>query len=165
MATTEHQTGDKLVYPNQGVVEVLDIEMKDIAGTDMMFYVLRVLGSERKIMVPVQNAEKIGLRSLISESEIDSVFAVLRDSETLFAGTTWHKRYKGYQDMLKTGELNDTAAVLRDLLRAKTAGRKLSFGERQILEQAQTGLVKEIALAREVPEDEVSAQMAEVFAA
>ena len=46
------------------------IEEKDIAGNRLQFYVLRLLDTEHKIMVPVANAKNIGLRAPISEDEI-----------------------------------------------------------------------------------------------
>ena len=50
------KVGDKAVYPAQGVAEVIRIEEKDIAGKRQAFYVLRIMDTDRKIMVP---AEKI----------------------------------------------------------------------------------------------------------
>ena len=61
------KVGDKAVYPAQGVAEVIKIEEKDIAGKRQAFYVLRIMDTDRKIMVPVSNATAVGLRSVISE--------------------------------------------------------------------------------------------------
>ena len=52
----EFKVGDKAVYPAQGVAEVISIDEKDIAGSRQRFYVLRILDTDRKIMVPVSNA-------------------------------------------------------------------------------------------------------------
>ena len=56
----QFKVGDKAVYPAQGVAEVVSIEEKDIAGSRQRFYVLRILDTDRKIMVPVSNAKAIG---------------------------------------------------------------------------------------------------------
>ena len=53
--THDFKVGDKAVYPAQGVAEVVSIEEKDIAGNRQKFYVLRILDTDRKIMVPVNN--------------------------------------------------------------------------------------------------------------
>jgi CarD family transcriptional regulator len=63
----QFKVGDKAVYPAQGVAEVVNIEEKDIAGNRQRFYVLRILDTDRKIMVPVNNASAVGLRQVISE--------------------------------------------------------------------------------------------------
>src|SRR5215510_5567931 len=62
----QFKVGDKAVYPAQGVAEVVNIEEKDIAGNRQRFYVLRILDTDRKIMVPVSNASAVGLRQVIS---------------------------------------------------------------------------------------------------
>src|SRR5580704_7425463 len=58
----QFKVGDKAVYPAQGVAEVVNIEEKDIAGNRQRFYVLRILDTDRKIMVPVSNAGAAGPR-------------------------------------------------------------------------------------------------------
>ena len=73
------KVGDKAVYPAQGVAEVISIEEKDIAGSRQCFYVLRILDTDRKIMVPVTNAGAVGLRQVISEIEIREIFDILRE--------------------------------------------------------------------------------------
>ncbi len=63
----EFKVGDKAVYPAQGVAEVISIDEKDIAGQRQRFSVLRILDTDRQIMVPVSNAKAVGLRQVISE--------------------------------------------------------------------------------------------------
>ena len=94
-ARTEDQqfkVGDKAVYPAQGVAEVISIEEKDIAGNRMKFYVLRILDTNRKIMVPVHNAKSVGLRPPISEQEIREIFVILKDRTIAFDNQTWNRR-------------------------------------------------------------------------
>ena len=74
----QFKVGDKAVYPAQGVAEVVNIEEKDIAGNRQKFYVLRILDTDRKIMVPVANASAVGLRQVISEQEIREIFDEVR---------------------------------------------------------------------------------------
>ena len=77
----EFKIGDKAVYPAQGVAEVISIDEKDIAGQRQRFYVLRILDTDRKIMVPVSNADAVGLRQVISEQEIREIFDILKDQK------------------------------------------------------------------------------------
>ena len=89
-ASTEitFKVGDKAVYPAQGVAEVIRIEEKDIAGARQRFYVLKILDSDRKIMVPVTNASAVGLRQVISEEEIREIFDILRERNIAFDNQT-----------------------------------------------------------------------------
>jgi CarD family transcriptional regulator len=164
-ARTEKQlfkVGDKAVYPAQGVAEVISIEEKDIAGNRLKFYVLRILDTNRKIMVPVNNAKSVGLRRPISETEIEEIFAILRERTIAFDNQTWNRRYRGFMDKIKTGSVFDVAEVMRDLYRLK-AEKSLSFGERRMLETARALIVKEIAVTREKSEEKVQAEIEEIF--
>jgi CarD family transcriptional regulator len=156
------KVGDKAVYPAQGVAEVISIEEKDIAGNRLKFYVLRILDTNRKIMVPVNNAKSVGLRRPISEEEIEEIFAILRERTIAFDNQTWNRRYRGFMDKIKTGSVFDVAEVMRDLYRLK-AEKSLSFGERRMLETARALIVKEIAVTREKSEEKIQAEIEEIF--
>jgi CarD family transcriptional regulator len=158
----EFKVGDKAVYPAQGVAEVISIDEKEIAGARQRFYVLRILDTDRKIMVPVSNANAVGLRQVISEQEIREIFDILRERTIGFDTQTWNRRYRGFMDKIKTGSIYDVAEVLRDLYRLK-ASKQLSFGERRMLDTARSLIVKEIAIAREKTEDEVKTEIEAIF--
>ncbi len=158
----EFKVGDKAVYPAQGVAEVVSIDERDIAGSVQLFYVLRILDSDRKIMVPVANADAVGLRQVISELEIREIFDILEERTIGFDTQTWNRRYRGFMDKIKTGSIYDVAEVLRDLYRLK-ANKQLSFGERRMLDTARTLIVKEIAIARDQSEEQVKADIEAIF--
>ena len=158
----EFKVGDKAVYPAQGVAEVIRIEEKDIAGSRQRFYVLKILDTDRKIMVPVANADAVGLRQIISEREIREIFDILRERTLAFDNQTWNRRYRGFMDKIKTGSIYDVAEVLRDLCRLK-CDKQLSFGERRMLDTARSLLVKEIAIARGQGEDRVRDEIEAIF--
>ncbi len=161
-ADMQFKVGDKAVYPAQGVAEVVDIEEKDIGGSRQQFYVLRILDTDRKIMVPVKNANAVGLRQVISEQEIQEIFDILRERTLAFDNQTWNRRYRGFMDKIKTGSIYDVAEVLRDLYRLKT-DKQLSFGERRMLDTARTLIVKEIAIARKQTEENVKNEIEAIF--
>jgi len=156
------KVGDKAVYPAQGVAEVIRIEEKDTAGSRQKFYVLRILDTDRKIMVPVANAGAVGLRQVINELEIQEIFDILRERTIAFDNQTWNRRYRGFMDKIKTGSIYDVAEVLRDLYRLKT-DKQLSFGERRMLDTARSLIVKEIAIARKQGEEQVKAEIEAIF--
>ncbi len=160
----QFKVGDKAVYPAQGVAEVVNIEEKDIAGNRQRFYVLRILDTDRKIMVPVSNASAVGLRQVISEQEIREIFDILRERTIAFDNQTWNRRYRGFMDKIKTGSIYDVAEVLRDLYRLKT-DKQLSFGERRMLDTARSLIVKEIAISRDQTEEQVKAEIEAIFMA
>jgi CarD family transcriptional regulator len=156
------KVGDKAVYPARGVAEVIRIEEKDIAGSRQCFYVLRILDTDHKVMVPVTNASAVGLRQVISELEICEIFDILRERTIAIDKQTWNRRYRGFMDKIKTGSIYDVAEVLRDLYRLKT-DKQLSFGERRMLDTARGLIVKEIAIARAQTEEQVKTEIESIF--
>ena len=51
-------------YPAHGVGKIESIESKSIGGKRQDFYIMRILDNSMKIMIPVPNAETVGLRGL-----------------------------------------------------------------------------------------------------
>ena len=160
----EFKVGDKAVYPAQGVAEVISIDEKDIAGSRQRFYVLRILDTDRKIMVPVSNANAVGLRQVISEQEIREIFDILKERTIGFDTQTWNRRYRGFMDKIKTGSVYDVAEVMRDLYRLK-AEKSLSFGERRMLDTAKNLIVKELSVAKNTTEVKVEKELERIFSA
>ena len=113
-------------------------------------------------MVPVKNAEAVGLRGVICEEEIREIFEILRERTVAFDNQTWNRRYRGFMDKIKTGSIYDVAEVLRDLYRLK-AEKSLSFGERRMLDNARTLVVKELAIALARTEDSVREEIEAIF--
>ena len=156
------KVGDKAVYPAQGVAEVIDIEEKDIAGNRQTFYVLRILDTDRKILVPVKNADAVGLRQVITEPEIQEIFDILRERTIAFDNQTWNRRYREYMAKIKTGSPYEVARVLRDLYILK-GDKNLSFGERKMFDTAKALLVKELAVSKAESEQKIETKISEIF--
>ena len=159
-----YTVGAKVYYPVHGVAEVTTMESRSIGGQDISIYVLKILESGLKIMVPTNNADAVGLRALLSHEEIDEVYDILQSKEGGTDTQTWNRRHREYMDKIKTGSAFEIAEVLRDLclLRDK---KSLSFGERRMLETARSLLVKEIACARDSSENDVVEEIEGFFEA
>ena len=162
--TTEFAVGDKAVYPAQGVAEVVSIDTKEIMGTSQTFYVLRVLDSDKKIMIPVQKVDDVGLRQIIANSGVDEVYDILRERDVDLNTQTWNRRYRAYVEKIQTGSPFEIAEVLRDLNLLK-AYKTLSFGEKKMLDNAKRLLVQELAIAKDATEEAVADELETIFAA
>ena len=156
--------GDMAVYPAQGVAEVVGIEEKEISGKAMRFYVLRIVDTDMRIMVPLTKSREVGLRQIIDEEEIEEVFEILREKEVHVDKQTWNRRYRGFMEKIKTGSLFEVAEVFRDLYRLKST-KTLSFGERRMLDTAKNLIVKELSEARKTSEDNMEKELEEICAA
>ncbi|MEZ4399153.1 MAG: CarD family transcriptional regulator [Kofleriaceae bacterium] len=158
----QFQVGDKAVYPVHGVAEVVALETRDIGGAKTSVYILKIVETGLKIMVPTANAGAVGLRELIVAKQVKEVYAILKSRDVPRDTQTWNRRYREYMEKIKTGSVFEIAEVLRDLCVLRGT-KDLSFGERRMLETARTLLVKEIAIAKGATEEKVGAEVDALF--
>jgi CarD family transcriptional regulator len=154
MKKTQFKVGDKAVCPAQGVAEVAEIVEKEIAGVKQSFYVLKIIDSNMRVMIPTSNADAIGLRELVNDKQIKVILSIIGETPPAHDNRTWNRRYRGFMEKIKTGNLFDIAEVFRDLSILKNT-KSLSFGERRMLELAKNLIVKEIAISRKKSEEKV----------
>ncbi len=161
------KVGKKAVYPAHGVVQVKAVESKEICGTKKDFYILQVIDSDVTVMVPTDNAETVGLRPVISKTQITRIYKILRnkskDSEQLNGHQSWNKRYREYSDKLKSGDIYEVANVLKDINLLQN-DKDLSFGEKRIMDSALSLLVKEISIAKNLKEELVTKEIDKILA-
>ena len=156
------QSGDKAVDPAQGVTEITGIESMEIGEVQQNFYVLRVLDTDKKIRIPINKVDAVGLRSVIQGAEVEEVYEILRERPVKFDQQTWNRRYRRYLEKIKTGSVYDVAEVLRDLYLLKY-DKNLSFGERKMLDTARSLLVKELSIAKSTTEESIETELEEMF--
>ena len=162
MATKNFKVSDKIVYPGHGVGEICSIQSRMIAGTEQQFFEIKIIDSGMKIMVPVVQLESVGLRKVIDKKSLNKVYAILKDRDFKIDTQTWNRRFRQYSQKIKTGSVFEIAEVLRDLS-VLSVGKDLSFGEKKMLDTAQSLLVSEIAIAKARPHDKVMGELREIF--
>jgi CarD family transcriptional regulator len=159
----EFQIGDLAVYPAHGVGRIEAIESKVISGEKHDFYIMKVLENNMVIMIPTWNVDSVGLRDVISESDIPKVYEIMRkDRESPIDSQTWNRRYRDYMEKIKTGSLYEVAEVYRDLYLLKL-NKDLSFGERKLYDTAQFLLVKELSTAMNSDENTILSEIESLF--
>lgn len=154
--------GDMAVYPAHGVGVIKSIQTQTVGGIDQAFYVLEILENNMTIMIPTKSSANVGLRAIVSKKEVATVIAILEDRTCEIGTQTWNRRYRDYMDKIKTGSVHEVAAVLRDLF-LLSIDKDLSYGERKMLDTAKNLLVKELSLAQDVDEANVSRKIDTIF--
>ncbi len=152
---------ERIVYPAHGVAKVNRILEKKLGSSVSFFYELTFLSKPMIILVPVDNAEMVGIRRLSTSSNIHEIFKTL--SETSPAAyepntTNWNKRNKEYQRKIRTGNLRETCEIYRDLKRIENV-KGLSFGEKNLLLQTELLLCEEIALVNNIEHEKAVEQL------
>ena|SRR3989338_8040522 len=156
------KVGDYVVCPGHGVGQVYSIDIREANGETQTLYIIKIVQNGMKIMIPTDT--KDGVRELITDQDISGVFDLLKNHDVKVDNSTWNRRHRDYLNKLKTGSLIEIADVLRSLLLLK-ASKKLSFGERKMLDQCKELIVKEIALSSGKHEKDVSTQIDSCFGA
>lgn len=156
------KVGDLAVYPAQGVGVIESIESREVMGSTQAFYIMKILGSNMKIMIPLNSAKAVGLREIISAKEIPKIYDILKNKDITIDKQTWNKRYRDYLEKIKTGSVYEVARVLRDLFILKN-DKDLSFGERKMMDTAKGLLIKEISIATKSEETKIEEDINALF--
>jgi len=154
MTVRDFKLKDKVVCPAQGVGEVTDIVDKEIAGKRQKFYVVKLLDTSLRVMIPIESARNIGMRELVSDDQIKVIMSIIAERPPSLDNRTWNRRYRGFMEKIKTGNLFDIAEVYRDLSLLKME-KSLSFGERRMLDLARNLIIKEISISKKWDEEKV----------
>ena len=158
------EPGTHCVHPQHGVVEVAGVVERDVSGKKIPFYELRLVASDGKILLPVAAAEHAGLRPIMSEREADDILAFMRTRRPGVDSRPFQKRMRIYGEMMRSGDRQAIAEVLRDMNRTAES-KDLSFGERKLLTQARAMLVTEIALAKHTTVEAIENELDAAFVA
>ncbi len=154
--------GDLAAYPAHGVGRIEAIETREISGEKQDFYIMKILESNMIIMIPVNNVESVGLRDIIDEEEVARVYEIMKLRDIPADNQTWNRRYRDYMEKIKTGSVYEVAEVLRDLYLMRVE-KELSFGERKMLDTAETLLLKELSIAKKTDEDAIMSDIKIMF--
>lgn len=145
--------GQKVAYPSQGVCLVEDIRKQFIGNNLMRIYLLRVLYDNSTIFVPTENAENVGIRPIICQTQLKRLLSDLeKDFDEISAD--WKIRSREYGEKLQSGDVFAAADVLKKLT-FLSREKKLSFREQNLLEKARFLIVSEIINANLEDEEEI----------
>ena len=149
-----YKVGDMVVYPRHGAAKVEAITERTVKGVTREYLQLSVLSSDGLVInVPVDNAKKVGVRDIVSASEVAKVFGILR-TPIIEKEMNWSRRYKLNVEKIATGDINKIAEVVRDLAQRDVDEHGLSAGEKRMLTKARAILTSEIALSEKIDEAE-----------
>lgn len=137
------RVGQRVVYPNHGVGVIENIEQKQIGGDQFSFYALRLSFNNSLVLVPVQNADEVGLRTPISTTVCDQVLNYLSEDFSKIP-PDWKARFREFSEKVKSGDVFEIADVLKKLTFLHRL-KPLSFRESRLLEKAQYLVISELA--------------------
>src|SRR6266849_1673951 len=142
----DYKIGDKVVYPNHGVGLVEQISYGVLNGRTERYFMIRIVSSGLRVMVPQSNSEAVGLRAVIRSNDATKVLGFLEKGK-LNSHHDWKHRFEENSERMRTGSLLEVAVVLKSLV-SLSRSKPLSFREKKMLERAKYLLVSEMATSR-----------------
>ncbi|HCX04569.1 MAG: CarD family transcriptional regulator [Tissierellales bacterium] len=156
-----YRLGDKIVYPMHGAGVIESVEEKEVLGEKKKYFIIKMPVNEMKLMIPVDNVENIGVRKIISNSEVEEVFDILREDSSLNK-MNWNKRYRANMDRMKSGDIFEVARIVRSLT-YRDQEKGLSTGEKKMLSNAKQILISELILAEDSSSEEIESRIDKII--
>jgi CarD family transcriptional regulator len=151
--TNLFQIDQKVVYPSQGVGIIISIEEKEFKSVKIPYYVIYLEVSDMTIMVPVDKAEELGIRSIVMEEDAQKALNLIGEDFDPIP-SDWKLRYQMNLDLLKKGSVMDIATIVRSLYH-RSKVKELPILERKLYDSALKLLVDEVAFSLHIPKEEV----------
>jgi CarD family transcriptional regulator len=145
--------GDKVFYPRHGAGIIEGIEEKEVLGEKCKYYVIRIALGDMRVMVPLNKTEIHGIRGITSENRIDDIYNIL-SGETSYMCNNWSKRYRESEAKIRKGDIFEMSELVKNLT-ITDRQKKLSAGEKRILENARQLLVSELMLILGEPYEKI----------
>ncbi len=150
---TRYKVGEEIVYPIQGVGHIKAIEEREFKEQKLLYYIIYLEVTDMTIMVPVDRADELGIRPIVSKEEAEKALKLIaEDYEPIPAD--WKMRYQMNLDLLKKGSVLDIATVVRALYH-RSQIKELPILERKLYDNALKLLVDEISFSLNKKKEEV----------
>jgi len=153
--------GDRIIYPNQGLAIIEDIQDELLYGERFQVYRVRILSNNTLVMVPSANTEEIGIRPPITEDSVDEIFQFLKKHRVAVCND-WKGRYKENVSLMRSGTIFDMACVLKSLYFLSLT-KPLSFREKKMLEKVKELLIAEISEVSDLSLREIEQRLADTL--
>jgi CarD family transcriptional regulator len=137
--------GDKVMHPKFGAGQITGEEHRELVGGFKHYYVIQVLGQTATAYVPVSKMDELGVRLIMSLSNLGRILDILRSVPSVLSDDH-RERQARVLEQLETGLPILVAEVIRDLTwRAKL--EHLTPKDTTLLNQGREQLANEMALA------------------
>lgn len=155
--STQFAVDEKVVYPSQGVGEIREIFERQVGETKVSYYRIYLEVSDMIVMVPCENAEKLGIRKIVSAEDAQKSLDLLGQPVESVT-SDWKQRYQDNLNLLKKGSIEDITNIVRTLYH-RSKVKELPIQERKLYDTARKLLADEIAIALGISSKEVESML------
>jgi len=164
VVTSAFKVGDKIIHPSHGAGIVTEIKELGFFGKkNKPYYSIELLSEPGTVvMVPVKDADRVGLRHPMSRSQLSRVWHRLR-AEPRALPSDHKERYSLVRTRIEDGDVLEIAAVLRDLWWKDFSIRKLTTEGKRLYAKGMRLLASEVAVIQGSELAEAEAQISETL--
>ncbi|MEC5240807.1 CarD family transcriptional regulator, partial [Bacillus mycoides] len=128
-------------------------EEKEFSGKKQQYYVIKMSISNMQVMIPMGKILSSSIRPVTDILALKHIIQIFQhgESDKLLP---WKQRYKVNTDKIKTGEIQEGAEVVRDLMRMKKE-KALNTSEKKMLDNAHEFLISELGLIKGITENQI----------
>lgn len=162
------QMGDKVVYGIHGICIIADIETRMVDKKCMEYYVLKPMDKpEACYYVPTKNQAAVSkLSAVLTRQEFEELLHSGDSARDLWIADE-NKRKQLYKELIMGSDRKTLIHMVHTLHKQKkeqlSAGRKFHQCDENFLHDAEKRLNSEFALILDIPQNEVSAYMKQLF--
>lgn len=160
------EVGSPIVHPIHGAGILKQIDKRQVRGRLLSYYVIDFPYSDLgSVMVPIEMAEKVGLRTINNDSSMDEIFTSLSENtseDEEEESKSFHQRYRDYLEKIQSGDLVQVAKVYRLLCR-RSMVKPLGTKDKALFETARQLLISEIVYSKDVVDSEAGAMLDEAM--
>ncbi|MBF0547460.1 MAG: hypothetical protein HQM08_23675 [Candidatus Riflebacteria bacterium] len=149
----QFSVGSPIVHPIHGAGIMRAVQKREIRGKMMNYYVIDFPYSDLgQVMVPVEMADKVGLRPVSGNTNIEGIFETLSENFSEAEeeeSKSFHQRYREYLEKIQSGDLLQVAKVYR-LLYRRSLNKPLGTKDKSLFETARQLLISEIVFSKSI---------------
>ena len=157
MAECSFTVKERVVYPGQGVGEIVEITEKKFKDELLTYYVIYFEESDMTVLVPAQKSQELGIRTIVSAEEAETALSFLSEKYDPIP-TDWKMRYQMNLDLFKTGSILDNASIVRSLYH-RSRIKELPIQERKLYDSAYRIFHDELSYALQKTKSEIEAMI------
>lgn len=163
------QPGDLVIYGSTGVCRVEAVEQPGLSGGDgeKMYYRLKPLHQDGLIYTPAEGG-KVAMRAVISRAEAEALVELIPTIHAQpWQGGTLQALAQRYQAVVRTHDCRELLELILSIYakrrQAESQKRRLGMVDEQYRKQAERLLHGELAVALDIPFEDMEAHLAAQF--
>lgn len=155
-----YKVNDIVIYGMNGVCKIVEIEEKNLMGTQKTYLVLNPLnGDKSTYYVPVDNEALLSkMRKLLSKDEINQLIDSMPKEKILWLENE-RKRKECYKKIIVDGNHCELIRMIKAIYLEKkdreTKGKKLHISDEKFLKDAEKILYDEFQYVLNIPQKDV----------